>query len=292
MLPAERACYLDLMIYQHQNGTIPDDPPRLLMYCSGIDQATLEAVLQAKFRRCDKGWYNERLSREIEKRKSYSRSQSLNGSVGQFWKKVKAELKSEKKWLQVRKKLSHLSKDQLFDLINQFHSLDFTSFSAMLQAMLEHIENRNENGNEIENEVEKRNREIPEGVSGEDLWRSDFAVYRAGLIEAYNRLVNDPAFLSAQKRLNPGVDIRLTLEKSCVNFWATEEGWEHKRKSKVRTIDWKTTLAKTISQPMNKVYEPRTNSFSEQAAAKRTGLNDLRREAAGHLFRASGQDHP
>lgn len=48
MLPEERACFIDLMIYQHQNGFIPDDKRRLMMYCSGIDEATLEATLEAK----------------------------------------------------------------------------------------------------------------------------------------------------------------------------------------------------------------------------------------------------
>ena len=66
MLPEERACYIDLLIYQHQHGFIPDDVRRLTMYCSGINEATLKATLEAKFKLCDKGWINQRLFDAME----------------------------------------------------------------------------------------------------------------------------------------------------------------------------------------------------------------------------------
>ena len=56
MLPEERACYMDLLVYQHQNGSIPTDLKRVLMYCNGVDLATLEATLEAKFELVDEGW--------------------------------------------------------------------------------------------------------------------------------------------------------------------------------------------------------------------------------------------
>src|SRR5690606_20628174 len=87
MLPEERACYIDLMIYQHQHEYIPNDIKRVSMYCSGIDQAILEATLKAKFKLCDKGWYNHKLSKVIDERKEFSKRQSDNGLVGQFFKK-------------------------------------------------------------------------------------------------------------------------------------------------------------------------------------------------------------
>lgn len=157
MLPEERACYMDLMIYQHQYGIIPNDLKRVLMFCSGIDKATLEAVLEAKFKRCEAGWYNERLSEELEKRREYTESQSVNGTIGQFWKKVKMEVKSDKEYQKIRKSLSHLTKQELFYFLNQFNNQDNTSIKAVLQAVLEaslkHLEN------EIENEIENENKE-------------------------------------------------------------------------------------------------------------------------------------
>jgi uncharacterized protein YdaU (DUF1376 family) len=92
MLPKERACYVDLLIYQHQHEYIPNDLERMTMYCSGLDEATLKAVLEAKFKLCDKGWYNERLNKVIQERKEFSQKQSNNGAVGQFFKKAKSTL--------------------------------------------------------------------------------------------------------------------------------------------------------------------------------------------------------
>jgi hypothetical protein len=89
MLPDERACYLDLLMYQHQHGEIPFDIKRLLMYCSGISQATLEATLEAKFKRGESGYYNDKLRRVIADRAEYKGKQSDNGIVGQFFKKAK-----------------------------------------------------------------------------------------------------------------------------------------------------------------------------------------------------------
>ena len=90
MLPEERACYMDLLIYQHQHGPIPTDIKRVLLYCNGIAEATLIATLEAKFKLCDKGWVNRRLSEVIQQREEFSNRQSVNGKVGQFFKKAKA----------------------------------------------------------------------------------------------------------------------------------------------------------------------------------------------------------
>lgn len=72
MIPEERACYVDLLIYQHQNnGLIPLDLNRVQMYCTGISLETLKQVLNQKFNHSADGWYNERLKQETEKRLSY-----------------------------------------------------------------------------------------------------------------------------------------------------------------------------------------------------------------------------
>ena len=65
MLPQERACYIDLLIYQHQHGAISIDLEKILRYCTGIDESTLIATLEAKFEKTEKGWINKRLNEEI-----------------------------------------------------------------------------------------------------------------------------------------------------------------------------------------------------------------------------------
>lgn len=68
MLPQERACYIDLLIYQHQNGPIPNDIARLKMYCSGCDEETITRVLNHKFNQTVNGWSNHRLENEQKER--------------------------------------------------------------------------------------------------------------------------------------------------------------------------------------------------------------------------------
>jgi len=138
MLPKERACYIDLLIYQHQNEYIPNEIERISMYCSGIDEATLQATLQAKFKLCDKGWYNERLFEVIEQRKTFGEKQSDNGLIGQFFKKAKSSLPS-KDYTKLKDFIYNVfTKEKLINelKINNNHE-------TMLQAMLKHLVNVN-----------------------------------------------------------------------------------------------------------------------------------------------------
>ena len=142
MLPKERACYIDLLIYQHQNEYIPNEIERISMYCSGIDEATLQATLQAKFKLCDKGWYNERLFEVIEQRKTFGEKQSDNGLIGQFFKKAKSSLPS-KDYTNLKDFIYNVfTKEKLINelKINNNHE---TMLQAMLQAMLKHLVNVN-----------------------------------------------------------------------------------------------------------------------------------------------------
>lgn len=158
MLPEERACYVDLMIYQHQRGPIPNDLKRVLLYCNGISEATLKATLQAKFKLTDKGWLNMKLQEVIEQRQEYSEKQSINGTIGQFWKKAKAILK-DKDYTNLYKSLSKKDKKELYETIKDMEVSEAT-LKAMLKATLKHLE--------IENENENENIDInKEGVQGE-----------------------------------------------------------------------------------------------------------------------------
>ena len=58
------------------------------------------------------------------------------------------------------------------------------------------------------------------------------------------------------ERLNPNVDILLTLEKCCVNYWGTEAGWNNKKKSKSEP-NFRMTLQNAVSSKINYVYKNR-----------------------------------
>lgn len=144
MLPEERACYIDLLIYQHQNDFIPEDIRRVMMYCSGIDKATLQATLEAKFKLCSKGWYNEKLQKVMQDRKEFSNKQSINGTVGQFWKKTKALLDS-KLYAKLKKSFEGKTNNDVYEIIKETNIKDEAMLKAMLEAMLKHLEIEDEN---------------------------------------------------------------------------------------------------------------------------------------------------
>lgn len=139
MLPEERACYIDLMIYQHQNGTIPFDLKRVVMYCNGIDEATLIATLEAKFEKTDEGWVNSRLNDEVAARENYKSGQSESGKIGQMWKKAKKFL-LKKDYDRLRNSLT--DKDLIIEFIE---TNDITKGS--LEGLLKHIANADANVN-------------------------------------------------------------------------------------------------------------------------------------------------
>lgn len=87
------------------------------------------------------------------------------------------------------------------------------------------------------------------------LWKNDFDVYLSELRSAYKLLISDHNFIETQERFHPNVDIKLSIEKACKNFWATEAGWHHKKKKKIGVINWKQTLTNAID--LNKVYKPK-----------------------------------
>lgn len=145
MLPEERACYVDLLIYQHQNGVIPTDLRRVLMYCNGVDEATLVATLKAKFKETEDGWVNERLNDEVSARQNYKSGQSDSGKIGQFWKKAKKFL--------AKKDYDNLRKDfNDRDLVLEFvESNEITK--GTLEGLLKHIVNANADVNKKQDKV-------------------------------------------------------------------------------------------------------------------------------------------
>lgn len=84
-------------------------------------------------------------------------------------------------------------------------------------------------------------------------WRESFDVYLAECRLGYETYMTDSVMLKKQERLNPGVNIKLTIEKGFVNFWSTQDGWKNKKQSKSEKIDWSRTITNSINK-INKVY--------------------------------------
>ena len=83
-------------------------------------------------------------------------------------------------------------------------------------------------------------------------WRTDFTIYLEDCNTEYKRLTEDLKFIQEQEYFNPGVNIVKSIQKGYVNYWGTDIGWKHKKKSRTTEINWKSTIVNSIS--MNKVY--------------------------------------
>lgn len=83
-------------------------------------------------------------------------------------------------------------------------------------------------------------------------WRLDFDVYLLECKSGYEKYMNDSELLKTQQRLNPGINVKLSIEKGFINFWGTEAGWKFKKSKKSKEINWQSTITNSIS--MNKVY--------------------------------------
>lgn len=90
-------------------------------------------------------------------------------------------------------------------------------------------------------------------------WKTDLNVYLAECKASLCDVLRDEKWIAQQERLNPGLDIRLSLEKALVNFWGTEAGWKHKKAKGRRSasINWPLTWANALSMTSNKVWLPR-----------------------------------
>lgn len=108
------------------------------------------------------------------------------------------------------------------------------------------------------------------GVEKEKTWRNDFETYLNLVRAAYQSICNDKDLLDKQQKYYPGVDIKLSIEKACANYWATEAGWKKKKSSRSKEIDMKMTLINAIN--INKVYNAK-----EQTETKRYDNGDFLR---------------
>ena len=133
----------------------------------------------------------------------------------------------------------------------------------------------NENQNETKSkpnkdvDVDKEEDIPPLPPKGEDesakTWRDDFQIYLSDLRDAFKAVRDDKEWIEQQERLNPNIDVLLSVEKSCTNFWSTNEGWENKKsKKKTKSINWKSTFANAIPNQVNRVYRQQKQSNEQQ----------------------------
>ena len=85
-------------------------------------------------------------------------------------------------------------------------------------------------------------------------WKKDLEEYKKIVRYAYVKVLSDKDWVNKQQEFYPNVNIAKSVEKMCVNYWATPAGWQNKKKSKSVEIDWKQTFTNALSKSINKVY--------------------------------------
>jgi hypothetical protein len=112
-------------------------------------------------------------------------------------------------------------------------------------------------------------------------WRKDFNVYLSELHEEVDKILCDAEWMEKQKEFNPPeLNIIKTIECAIENFWGTTEGWENKKKSKTKKINWKTTLAKALKIQTNRVFYPKNLAGGARGFAKKETMEEQTQRVA------------
>ncbi len=254
----ERGQYITMLCLQQQKGAVSEKTTRLVF------GNNLSPDVLAKFERDENGdLYNVRLRLEMDKRMQFIEKQSSNGKKGG----APTGNSNAKKTTQKQPKNNPKTTNKENENINE--NIDGN--------IDENIEGGT--GGDSTDMITVDTKTCK--VSG-DGWRKSFDAYLSGLRQCYNILRKDEAWMAERKRLNPGVNVALTLEKCCLEFWATEAGWQNKKGKRIKSIDWKQTLTTAISQKQNKVYDNGTGNNQTQRRGNALTvdyLTDLARRA-------------
>lgn len=199
-----------------------------------VDSKVIKAIIEDfelfVFSENGKSFWSERMMRNMEQKEEKSK---------------KARDSANKRWSK-----SDFSNDSNADAMRTHNEGNAIKEKKVNKSKVNNIPPLPPNGDE---------REVP------PVWKKDYQTYLKELRDSFKTLKNDKDWIAQQEKFNPGVDILKSIEKSCVNYWATQAGWKKKKGSKIKQIDWKSTFANAISQPINKVYKDR---FPEKQPVK------------------------
>lgn len=102
-----------------------------------------------------------------------------------------------------------------------------------------------------------------------ETWRTSYVVWQQEEQDAYNNILNDNEWMEERERLKPYTT--LNLKKTIENahgYWKSEAAWKHRKKSKTKDLDWKTTYINSITQKINQVFDDRKIEYSKNSVEK------------------------
>jgi hypothetical protein len=120
----------------------------------------------------------------------------------------------------------------------------------------------------------------PESEPTKPEWRTSFDSYLADHDAALKALLSNQQWLEERQEFHPGLDIRKTCLKACVDYWRTKSGWAKKKAArKTQTIDWKGTYNNALTLKCNQVWLPRD---TQQQPQQKPSMQRYRTGGVGH----------
>lgn len=234
-----RGWYLNLLLHNYDKGSLPNDIEKLAVL-AGVKfseykrfEQVFEQVFKHKFEQTpEQRLSNPRTNEILRQRENFKEKRSESGKLSYFLKFCRTKHSKS-----MTKDFIEFVKDNI-----EFTDVDLKN-EQMLEHLFEHLFELYRNGNENENN-----------------WKKDFNIYLSELKIAYQEIVKDESLITEQRKFYPNIDILLTLEKSYVNFWATEAGWKKKKNARTVSIDWRATFINSLTQKMNHVYSNNNNN--------------------------------
>jgi hypothetical protein len=151
---------------------------------------------------------------------------------------------------------SKSSVKRFFDLLKKEKMIDVENMLKTTRLTVCNYEDYQGDRNAKETQKKRKRTTIKESKEDIDksisLWREDFSVYLSQCKAGYKAFNENTPLMETQKRLNPGINVKLSIEKGFMNYWGTEAGWKKKKTSKSESIDWQKTIINSIG--INKVY--------------------------------------
>lgn len=105
MLPQEKGVYIDLLCYQHQNGSLPIDPVRIakIVGLPFHEFTEIWKTISAKFQQMDNRMVNQKLNEVMTERKDKGITNTISGTFAAVIRKVDI---SKKDYQEIRKQFN------------------------------------------------------------------------------------------------------------------------------------------------------------------------------------------
>jgi hypothetical protein len=84
-------------------------------------------------------------------------------------------------------------------------------------------------------------------------WKKDFSVYQEYIKDGFSKAMDDE-YKKTLSNDHPTLDVLATVRKA-YEYWKSEDGWDKKRSSRPKVIDFKKTIRAILRQEFNHVYK-------------------------------------